>query len=74
MLLALEIQKKDLLRYLNSFIDKVRTAADKYTNVGIRIEDDVLITEGGHEVLSAKAPKDIKEIEKLMMKSSYMNK
>ena len=65
-----EVQEEEI----NSFIDKVRTAADKYTNIGIRIEDDVLITEGGHEVLSAKTPKDIKEIEKLMMKSSYMNK
>jgi Xaa-Pro aminopeptidase len=65
-----EIQEEEI----NSFIDKVRTAADKYTNIGIRIEDDVLITESGHEVLSAKAPKNIKEIEKLMKKSSYINK
>jgi Xaa-Pro aminopeptidase len=35
-------------------------------NVGIRIEDDVLVTRDGHEVLSKDAPKEIGEIEALM--------
>ena len=33
---------------------------------GIRIEDDVLITKNGPEVLTAVAPKQIKDIEKMM--------
>ena len=35
----------------------------KYWNIGIRIEDDVLVTPQGHEVLTAKVPKQIEDIE-----------
>ena len=38
----------------------------RWRGIGIRIEDDVLVTEKGHEVLTAGAPKTIKEIEDLM--------
>lgn len=38
----------------------------KWHFIGIRIEDDVLVTKTGHEVLSADAPKEIDEIEALM--------
>ncbi|MBW7947549.1 MAG: Xaa-Pro dipeptidase, partial [Sphingomonadaceae bacterium] len=35
----------------------------EYRGIGIRIEDDVLVTATGHEVLTADAPKEIEEIE-----------
>ena len=40
--------------------------AEKWWNIGVRIEDDVLVTKDGHEVLSKDAPKSIAEIEALM--------
>lgn len=39
---------------------------DKYRGIGIRIEDDVLVTADGARVLSHAAPKQIEEIEGLM--------
>jgi len=35
-------------------------------NLGVRIEDDVLITESGHKLLSERLPRDPDEIEKIM--------
>jgi Xaa-Pro aminopeptidase len=40
---------------------------EDYWNIGIRIEDDVLITERSHDVLSRDAPKHIGEIEALRL-------
>jgi Xaa-Pro aminopeptidase len=34
--------------------------------LGVRIEDDVLITESGHKLLSERLPRDPDEIEKIM--------
>lgn len=43
-----------------------RGVPKKWWGTGIRIEDDVLVTAGGPDVLSADAPKDPDEIERLM--------
>ncbi len=38
---------------------------DSYKGIGIRIEDNILVTSGGYRVLTSEAPKEIKEIEDL---------
>lgn len=52
------------------FIDKVTPVYTKYKNIGIRIEDDVMITDEGNIVLSKNIPKEIAEIESHMIRAS----
>jgi Xaa-Pro aminopeptidase len=46
---------------------------EKYWNIGIRIEDDIIVTEKGRNVLSASAPKSVNDIEILMKKKGIGN-
>jgi len=43
-----------------------KDAPSKYRGIGIRIEDDVLVTEDGNHNLTAKVPKDAEAIEEIM--------
>jgi Xaa-Pro aminopeptidase len=43
-----------------------RLVAKKWQGIGIRIEDDILVTKDGHEILSKDAPKSIADIEAIM--------
>ena len=48
------------------YIHKNDKIDPEYWNIGIRIEDDVLVTKDGHHVLSKSAVKEVKDIEYLM--------
>ncbi len=45
---------------------KSRGVAKKWWDIGIRIEDDVVVTKTGRDILSKDAPKSVEEIESLM--------
>lgn len=50
------------------FIKAVRPAFEKYKGVGVRIEDDILVTAGEPVVMSAAIPRKLEEVEATMAK------
>lgn len=45
----------------------------KWWGIAVRIEDDILITKDGYELLSTRAPRTVEEIEKLMAEESIFS-
>ncbi|MFC3031041.1 Xaa-Pro aminopeptidase [Pseudoalteromonas fenneropenaei] len=48
------------------YFDEDALVPEQYKGIGIRIEDDLLVTESGYEVLTKDVPKTVAEIEALM--------
>ena len=48
------------------FKEKVRPVFEKYKNIGVRIEDDMLVTETGVKWMTEKLPRTIRDIEAFM--------
>ncbi|MEQ3511753.1 Xaa-Pro aminopeptidase [Pseudoalteromonas sp. BZB3] len=48
------------------YFDEDAQVPEQYKGIGIRIEDDLLVTENGHENLTQDVPKTVAEIEALM--------
>ncbi len=58
---------------LEAFRSQVAPVYARYAGMGVRIEDDILITAEGNEILSARVPKEVADIEKLMREKSVHN-
>ena len=51
------------------YLDDSRKIPKRYRNIGIRVEDDVVVTNDGHEVLTTDVPKSIEGIEAAMLQA-----
>jgi Xaa-Pro aminopeptidase len=52
------------------FIAAVRPAFEKYKGIGVRIEDDILVTEGAPRVMSSRIPSRLDEVEAVIARLS----
>lgn len=53
-----------------AMIEKIRPAFEKYKNIGVRIEDDILVTETGAQWMTKNLPRSIGDIEAFMTSAS----
>jgi Xaa-Pro aminopeptidase len=68
--------REDALEYLpktaewQTFVEKVRPVFEKYKNIGVRIEDDLLVTPTGVEWMTKNLPRKLSEVESFMTRAS----
>ncbi len=68
--------RADALDYISDtpenkvFLSKIRPVFEKYKNIGVRIEDDLLVTDTGVEWMTKNLPRTISAIEAFMAKAS----
>lgn len=69
--------REDALNYfdetkpeIKAWLDKIRPAYQKYKTIGVRIEDDMLVTESGVEWMTKNLPRKMSDIEEFMAKAS----
>lgn len=72
--------RADALEYLEEtpgngeFKQKIRKAFEKYRNIGVRIEDDMLVTDGAAVWMTRKLPRSIEDVEAFMRSAARENK
>ena len=68
--------REDALDYIpdtpanKAFLAKIRPVFEKYKNIGVRIEDDMLVTKTGVEWMTKALPRTIADIESFMAQAS----
>jgi hypothetical protein len=68
--------REDALNYMTDtpankeFLAKVRPVFERYKNIGVRIEDDMLVTETGVEWMTKNLPRKLEEVESFMARAS----
>lgn len=55
---------------VKEFLAKIRPAFERYKNIGVRIEDDMLVTENGVEWMTKNLPRKMNEVEDFMARAS----
>ncbi len=66
-------EKMEKAGYSQSEIAEIRKRVEPYMHIGVRIEDDILVTETGYINMSASVPREIPEIEKMMKQKGVGN-
>lgn len=67
--------REDALDYLpktpewQAFVAKVRPNFEKYKNIGVRIEDDMVVTDTGVDWMTKKLPRKLTDVEAFMVKA-----
>lgn len=72
---SMETMKKDMVITIEPgiYIPSNSNCDKKWWGIAVRIEDDLLITETGYELLSRFAPRKIEDIEKMILQKSALD-
>ncbi|MER3524992.1 MAG: Xaa-Pro aminopeptidase [Ignavibacteria bacterium] len=66
-------EKMKGIGYSEQDIAQIRKRVEPYMHIGVRIEDDILVTENGYINMSASVPREIDQIEQLMSEKGIGN-
>jgi Xaa-Pro aminopeptidase len=68
--------REDALDYVKdtpeskAFVEKVRSVFERYKGIGVRIEDDMLVTESGVEWMTKNLPRKLEDVEAFVVATS----